>query len=33
MWQTLTTMQAEDRQAIVEILRETKPGLPGYFRL
>jgi hypothetical protein len=33
MWQELSVMPAEDRQAIVEILRETKPGLPGYFRL
>jgi hypothetical protein len=31
MWHTLSTMSPEDRQAIVEILRETKPGLPGYF--
>ena len=22
-----------DRRAVVEILRDTKPGLPGYFRL
>lgn len=33
MWQTLSARHAEDRQAIVEILRETKPGLPDYFRL
>jgi hypothetical protein len=33
MWQTLSAMAAEDRQAIVEILRETKSGLPDYFRL
>jgi hypothetical protein len=32
MWQTLSAMPAEDRRAIVEILRGTKPGLPGYFR-
>ena len=32
MWQTLSPKPAADRQAIVEILRETKPGLPDYFR-
>ena len=26
-------LSAADRRAIVEILRDTKPGLPGYFRL
>lgn len=25
-------LSAVDRQAVVEILRETKPGLPGYFQ-
>jgi hypothetical protein len=25
-------LSAEDRQTIVEILRETKPGLPAYWR-
>jgi len=25
-------LSAEDRQAVLEILRETKPGLPGYFK-
>jgi hypothetical protein len=25
-------LSAEDRRAVLEILRETKPGLPGYFK-
>jgi hypothetical protein len=25
-------LSAGDRQAVLEILRETKPGLPGYFK-
>ena len=25
-------LSAEDRRAILEILRETKPGLPAYWR-
>jgi len=25
-------LSTDDRRAIVEILRETKPGLPEYFR-
>lgn len=32
MWHTLSAGPAADRQAIVEILRDTKPGLPEYFR-
>jgi hypothetical protein len=32
MWETLSAKPAADRTAIVEILRETKPGLPDYFR-
>jgi hypothetical protein len=32
MWRELTARPAADRQAVVEILRETKSGLPGYFR-
>lgn len=31
MWRTLQAKTTADRQAIVEILRETKPGLPDYF--
>ena len=31
MWQLLSSGPATDRNAIVQILRETKPGLPGYF--
>jgi hypothetical protein len=29
---TYATLSAADRRAIVEILRETKPGLPDYFQ-
>lgn len=29
MWQDLSTKPSAERQAIVEILRETKPGFPG----
>jgi hypothetical protein len=25
-------LSSEDRRAVLEILRETKPGLPAYFR-
>jgi len=41
MWQVLsgaetnrryTRLKPADRTAIVEILRETKPGLPAYFK-
>jgi hypothetical protein len=32
MWQMLAAKPAPDRRAIIEILRETKPGLPAYFR-
>ncbi len=32
MWKALSAKPVADRQAIVEILRETKPGLPAYFR-
>jgi len=32
MWKVLSAKPAEDRQAIVEILRETKSELPDYFR-
>jgi hypothetical protein len=31
MWQVLSARPVDDRQAIVEILRETKLGLPDYF--
>ena len=31
MWDVLKRISAPDRQAIVEILRETKPDLPQYF--
>lgn len=27
-----TRLQAADRRAIIDILRDTKPGLPAYFR-
>jgi hypothetical protein len=33
MWKALAAKPAADRRAIVQILRETKPGLPRYFRL
>lgn len=34
MWQTLTEKTTtEDRDAVTEILRETKKGLPGYFQV
>jgi hypothetical protein len=33
MWHALSAASAVDRQAIVGILRETKPGLPAYFHL
>jgi hypothetical protein len=32
MWKALSSKPAADRDAIVEILRETKSGLPDYFR-
>jgi hypothetical protein len=32
MWKVLAAKLAEDRQAIVEILRDTKSELPDYFR-
>jgi len=32
MWKALAAKPAADRRAIVQILRETKPGLPRYFR-
>lgn len=32
MWRKLSAASAADRRAIVEILRDTKPGLPDYFR-
>jgi hypothetical protein len=32
MWKVLSAKLAEDRQAIVEILRDTKSELPDYFR-
>jgi hypothetical protein len=32
MWKVLSAKLAEDREAIVEILRETKSELPDYFR-
>jgi hypothetical protein len=41
MWQVLSgaekgsryaRLSLADRQAIVEILRDTKPGLPSYFQ-
>ena len=32
MWQVLSAKPPNDRQEIVQILRDTKPGLPGYFR-
>jgi hypothetical protein len=41
MWQVLSGQEsgeryarltAADRQAVIEILRETKPGLPKYFQ-
>ena len=32
MWKALSARPAADRDAIVEILRETKSGLPDYFR-
>ena len=41
MWQILsgaetnrryTRLKAADRTAVIEILRETKPDLPAYFR-
>jgi hypothetical protein len=28
-----TRLALDDRQAIVEILRDTKPGLPDYFKV
>jgi hypothetical protein len=31
LWHLLSSRPPTDRKAIVEILRETKPGLPGYF--
>jgi hypothetical protein len=33
MWKALSAKPAADRRAIIEILRETKPGLPRYFHL
>jgi len=33
MWTVLGRKTAEDRRNIVEILRDTKPGLPQYFEL
>jgi hypothetical protein len=33
MWQVLSARPAAERQAIVEILRETKSGLPSYYHL
>ena len=32
MWQTLLARPSVDRRAIVEILRDTQPGLPAFFR-
>jgi hypothetical protein len=32
LWQKLADKTGSDRQATVEILRDTRPGLPGYFR-
>ncbi len=32
LWEKLGDKSGPDGQAILEILRETKPGLPGYFR-
>lgn len=32
MWEGLAAQPAEDRTAVIQILRETKPGLPAYFR-
>jgi hypothetical protein len=32
MWEVLGKRDEADRRAIVEILRETKPDLPGYYR-
>lgn len=31
IWEGLSAESAAGRQATVEILRETKPGLPAYF--
>jgi hypothetical protein len=33
MWEVLGKRDAADRRAIVEILRDTKPDLPDYFRV
>jgi hypothetical protein len=32
LWSDLSRRDAADRTAIVDILRDTKPGLPAYFR-
>jgi hypothetical protein len=33
MWTVLNTRQSlADRRSVIEILRDTKPGLPGYFK-
>jgi hypothetical protein len=32
LWEVLSTLPVADRRAIVDILRETKSGLPDYFR-
>jgi hypothetical protein len=32
MWGMLAEKPHSDREAIIEILRDTKPGLPGYFK-
>jgi hypothetical protein len=32
MWQVLSSAGTADRRAVIDILRETKPGLPDYWR-